>query len=51
MRNISVVIFGSRDALYGVRTLAAEHALDTLIMPATLESLDETLRKALADTC
>jgi len=51
MRNISVVIFGSPDALRNVRKLAVDHALDTLIMPASLESLDETLRKAVADTC
>jgi DNA-binding NtrC family response regulator len=51
MRGISVVMFGSADALRRVRQLALEHALDTLIMPASLESLDETLRKAVADFC
>ena len=51
MRGISVVMFGSADALRRVRQLALEHALDTLIMPVSLESLDETLRKAVADFC
>lgn len=51
MRGISVVIFGSADALRRVRQLALDHALDTLIMPASLEALDETLRKAVADYC
>ena len=51
MRGISVVMFGSADALRRVRQLALEHALDTLIMPASLDSLDETLRKAVADFC
>lgn len=49
MRDISVVIFGSPDALREVRALVAEHALDTLIMPASLDALDETLRNAIAD--
>jgi len=51
MRGISVVMFGTADALRKVRELAAEHALDTLIMPASLDALDETLRKAVADFC
>jgi len=51
MRGISVVMFGTREALDKVRLLATEHALDTLIMPATLDALDETLRKAVADFC
>jgi DNA-binding NtrC family response regulator len=51
MRGISVVMFGTREALDKVRRLATEHALDTLIMPATLDTLDETLRKAVADFC
>jgi DNA-binding NtrC family response regulator len=51
MRGISVVIFGSSDALRRVQRLAAEHALDTLIMPASLDALDETLRKAVAQFC
>jgi DNA-binding NtrC family response regulator len=51
MRGISVVMFGSADALRRVRQLALDHALDALIMPASLEALDETLRKAVADYC
>ena len=51
MRGISVVMFGTADALRRVRQLALEHSLDTLIMPASLDELDETLRKAVADRC
>ena len=51
MRGISVVMFGTADALDRVRQIAVDHALDTLIMPATLDSLDETLRKAVAEFC
>ncbi|HEY8174729.1 MAG TPA: hypothetical protein VIF32_03470 [Gemmatimonadaceae bacterium] len=51
MRGISVIMFGSADALRRVRELALEHALDTLIMPASLDALDETLRKAVAEFC
>jgi len=51
MRGVSVVMFGSPDALRRVRQLALDHALDTLIMPASLEQLDDTLRKAVADYC
>jgi hypothetical protein len=51
MRGISVVMFGTADAIERVRQLAIEHALDTLIMPASLDALDETLRKAIANLC
>lgn len=51
MRGISVVLFGTTDALQRLQRLAAEHSLDTLIMPASLDSLDETLRSAVADFC
>jgi len=51
MRGISVVMFGTSDALRQVRQLALEHALDTLIMPASLDALDDTLRKAVTDNC
>lgn len=51
MRGISVVMFGTADALRRVRQLALDHSLDTLLMPASLEALDETLRKAVADYC
>jgi len=51
MRGSSVIMFGSSDALRQVRQLALEHALDTLIMPASLDSLDETLQRAIARIC
>lgn len=47
MRGISVVIFGARDALERVRELAREHALDSLLMPASLDTLDLTLKRAI----
>lgn len=46
MRDISVVIFGTADALRRVRELALQHQLDTLLMPPSLDTLDETLRRA-----
>lgn len=49
MRDVSVVIFGAPSALRSVRALVVEHQLDTLIMPATLDALDETLRNAVKD--
>lgn len=51
MRGISVVIFGAADALRRVRQLAREHSLETLVMPASIEALDESLRKAVEDYC
>jgi DNA-binding NtrC family response regulator len=51
MRGISVVIFGTADALRRVRQLASEHKLDTLLMPASLDALDETLKKAVQQAC
>ena len=47
MRGISVVIFGKSAALERVRALAAEHHIETLIMPPDPVALDETLRRAL----
>lgn len=49
MRGVSVVIFGTPDTLRSVRALVAEHELETLIMPSSLDNLDETLRKAVMD--
>jgi DNA-binding NtrC family response regulator len=49
MRDISVVIFGTPATLQIVRALVAEHDLDTLIMPSSLDALDETLRNAVTD--
>ena len=51
MRGISVVIFGSSDALNRVQRLVTEHALDGIIMPASLDALDESLRKAVSEFC
>jgi DNA-binding NtrC family response regulator len=49
MRDVSVLIFGTPEALRSVRALVSEHDLDTLIMPASLDSLDEALRNAVKD--
>lgn len=46
MRDISVIIFGSTDALRRVRQVVEEHDLETLIMPTSLDALDESLRRA-----
>jgi len=51
MRGVSVVIFGSPDALRRVRQLALEHALGTVVMPASSDDLDEALRKAVQNAC
>ncbi|MEX2152920.1 MAG: hypothetical protein WD825_06235 [Gemmatimonadaceae bacterium] len=51
MRGIAVVMFGSADALRRVRQVAIDHELDTLIMPASLNALDETIRKAVENYC
>jgi CheY-like chemotaxis protein len=47
MRGISVVIFGTAEALEEVRALALEHNIDTLLMPPVPDELDETLKRAL----
>lgn len=46
MRRISVVIFGTSPALERVRQLAAEHDIDTLLVPPEPTQLDATLRRA-----
>ena len=51
MRGISVLMFGSAAALAKVRELANEQELDTVIMPATLDELDESLKSAIAKVC
>ena len=51
MRGISVLMFGTAAAIQKVRELAEEHELDTVIMPATLDELDESLRTAIGKTC
>jgi CheY-like chemotaxis protein len=47
MRGISVVIFGTADALDRVRALALEHSIETLLVPPDSATLDATLRRAL----
>jgi len=47
MRGISVVIFGTRQAIERVRTLVTEHDIDMLLVPPDPEILDETLRTAM----
>ena len=48
MRGVSVVIFGTREALDRVRALALEQRLDTLLVPPDLRELDMALQRALA---
>ena len=47
----SVVIFGVPDAIVRVRTLARQFGLHALLMPVSLDGLDETLRQAIARVC
>lgn len=47
MRGISVVIFGTPDALDRVRAIASEHRIDTLLVPADVDVLDATLKRAM----
>jgi hypothetical protein len=48
MRGISVVVFGSREALDGIRELAQVHRIHTLIAPPSLEATSEVLGEVLA---
>ena len=48
MRGISVVIFGTAEALRRVRQVASDHELETLLMPASSQDVDETLRRICA---
>ena len=47
MRGISVVIFGTREAIDRVRALVTEHDIDMLLVPPDPRILDETLRMAM----
>ena len=47
MRGISVVVFGSAEALERVRMLALEYAIDTIIVPPDTGALATTLERAL----
>lgn len=49
MRGISVVIFGTPEALARVRAVAAAHSIDTLLMPPALDALEDALQRAGAD--
>jgi len=47
MRGISVVIFGTSEAIEAVRALALEHDMDTLLVPPDIDVLDVTIRRAM----
>jgi len=47
MRGVSVVMFGTTDALRGVREMVHEHKLDTLLMPPDPGQLRDTLERAM----
>lgn len=47
MRGVSVVVFGTPEALRRVRDLAHEHELDTLLMPPDPAALRDTLERAM----
>lgn len=51
MRNISVILFGQSAALQQVRQLVLDHELETLLLPSSLDELDDTLRRAAAEYC
>ena len=48
MRGISVVIFGTRQALEQVQAIAMEHRIDTVLMPPRIEDLEEKLQRVVA---
>lgn len=48
MRGISVVIFGTRQALEQVHAIAMEHRIDTILMPPSIEDLEEKLNRVVA---
>ena len=47
MRGISVVVFGSPEALGRVRAMAQAHALETILVPPDTVTLANTLERAL----
>lgn len=51
MRGISVLIFGTPTAIRQVQELVEEQELATIIMPASLAELDESLKAAIAKNC
>ena len=51
MRGVSAVIVGAPDALERTRSLAREFSLANLIVPMSVDALDEPLRHAIAQAC
>ena len=51
MRGVSVVIFGSAHAMARVRNLAREHELHEIIMPVSVDALDDVLKQAISSVC
>ena len=49
MRNIRVVVFGERAVVERIRTLAHAHRLHTLIVPASLDEVNDVLGAAFAE--
>ena len=47
MRGVSIVIFGTADALDRVRTLVHQHQLDTLLMPVDAATLQDVIERAM----
>jgi DNA-binding NtrC family response regulator len=46
MRRVSVIIFGTREALDRVRAVALTHNIGTLLMPPELNALEAALQRA-----
>jgi DNA-binding NtrC family response regulator len=49
MRGVSVVIYGTREALDRVREVAKAHDLEMLLMPPELDALEAALQRAGSD--
>lgn len=47
MRGLSVIIFGTAEALQQVRQAASEQWFQTLLLPATLDEIQGTLERAI----
>jgi DNA-binding NtrC family response regulator len=48
MRGVSIVIYGTTEALDRVREVARAHNIDTLLMPPELDALEAALLRATA---
>jgi len=48
MRSVSVVIYGTREALESVHAVALAHNIETLLMPPELNALEAVLQRAIA---